>query len=98
MISCRVGDLTPHDDTSNKARDEHNAMIELAPNGFRCLRNMRLDKHKRPSLSSSWTNWIWHFRQKIIKMITKCLYMNLSKVHGSELSMKNSSISFHEGI
>ena len=27
----RVGDLTPHDDTSNKARDEHNAMIELAP-------------------------------------------------------------------
>ena len=27
----RVGDLTPHDDTSNKAREEHNAMIELAP-------------------------------------------------------------------
>ena len=27
----RVGDLTPHDDTTNKARDEHNAMIELAP-------------------------------------------------------------------
>jgi len=27
----RVGDLTPHDDTTNKARDEHEAMTELAP-------------------------------------------------------------------
>ena len=27
----RVGDLTPHDDTSNKAADEHNAMKALAP-------------------------------------------------------------------
>ena len=27
----RVGDLTPHDDTSTKAEDEHKAMQELAP-------------------------------------------------------------------
>jgi putative hydrolase of HD superfamily len=27
----RVGDLTPHDDTSTKAADEHNAMKALAP-------------------------------------------------------------------
>lgn len=27
----RVGDLTPHDDTTSKAEDEHNAMQELAP-------------------------------------------------------------------
>mgnify|MGYP001160897105 FL=1 len=27
----RVGDLTPHDDTSSKAEDEHRAMQELAP-------------------------------------------------------------------
>ena len=26
-----VGDLTPHDDVSNKAKDERNAMQELAP-------------------------------------------------------------------
>jgi 5'-deoxynucleotidase YfbR-like HD superfamily hydrolase len=26
-----VGDLTPHDDTSNKAADEMKAMSELAP-------------------------------------------------------------------
>ena len=27
----RVGDLTPHDDTSTKAADEHKAMRDLAP-------------------------------------------------------------------
>ena len=27
----RVGDLTPHDDTSTKAADEHHAMKALAP-------------------------------------------------------------------
>ena len=30
----RVGDLTPHDDCSNKAKDESRAMKELAPEWF----------------------------------------------------------------
>ena len=31
LPEVRVGDLTPHDDTSNKAELEHKAMSELAP-------------------------------------------------------------------
>ena len=31
LPEVRVGDLTPHDDTSNKAESEHKAMSEIAP-------------------------------------------------------------------
>ena len=31
LPEVRVGDLTPHDDTSNKAELEHKAMSEMAP-------------------------------------------------------------------
>ena len=31
LPEVEVGDLTPHDDTSTKSQDEHNAMTKLAP-------------------------------------------------------------------
>ena len=31
LPEVEVGDLTPHDDTSTKSQDEHNAMLKLAP-------------------------------------------------------------------
>ena len=31
LPEVEVGDLTPHDDTSTKSKDEHNAMLKLAP-------------------------------------------------------------------
>ena len=31
LPEVEVGDLTPHDDTSTKSEDEHNAMLNLAP-------------------------------------------------------------------
>ena len=31
LPEVKVGDLTPHDDTSNKSRDENEAMKKLAP-------------------------------------------------------------------
>jgi len=40
----RVGDLTPHDDTTSKAEDEHKAMQELAPEWLSLFEEYELGK------------------------------------------------------
>ena len=47
LPEVKVGDLTPHDDVSNKAELEHSAMKELAPDWLPLFESMRPGKVER---------------------------------------------------
>ena len=63
LPEVKVGDLTPHDEVSNKAELEHSAMNEIAPYWLPHLKSMRLEKARRLDSLNKSINLTWGCRQ-----------------------------------